>query len=260
MILKLIKSIDNFLITIFPVFYLGLTRDQSSNDRFIFGSNLINKYKKSNNLTVLDAGCGSGNFFAYLNSYNKEIDYTGIEFSLTKIGLSKFKKKNSKIHYYDLRKPWNYGEFDFVWSSEVIEHILDDNSFFQKLVISTKKDGYIIITSPHYDGYMNFAKKFDWPTIPSKVEDGGHVKIGYTENELENFSKKFNLDLIDIFFITECDDFRAKNLNNFNGGIKCLLFNLLYKVKILNYKKYVPRNQADDKLKYHCIGGVFKKK
>ena len=52
----MIKKIDKFLVKLFPKQYLGLTRAQDSNDRFIFGSEIIDKYKKNESISVLDVG------------------------------------------------------------------------------------------------------------------------------------------------------------------------------------------------------------
>ncbi len=255
----IIDTLDQIFLKLCPVLYMGLTRAQDSNDRFIFGSDMIKKFKNNNKINVLDVGCGSGNFYAYLKSLSNELNYFGIEFSENQIKSSKFKQKNFNLKDKDLRKDWFFGEFDFVWSSEVIEHIKDDNLFFQKLVKSTKKEGYIIITSPHYDSYINFANKYGWSKTPSLIEDGGHVKLGYNEEELNKFASKFNLKLIDIFFISECDDYRSKNFFKFNAGLKCYVFNFLYFLRIFNYKRYVSQIKSENKLNYFCIGAVFKK-
>ena len=138
-IFKIIDTLDQIFLKLFPVAYMGLTRAQDSNDRFIFGSDIIKKYKNNNKINVLDVGCGSGNFYAYLKFLSNQLNYLGIEFSENQIKSSKFKEKNFNLKDKDLRKEWFYGEFDFVWSSEVIEHIKDDNLFFKKLVKSTKK-------------------------------------------------------------------------------------------------------------------------
>ena len=238
---------------------MGITRSQASHDRFIFGSDIIKENKTSDNINVLDVGCGSGNFYAYLKSFFSNFTYLGIDFSTNQIKSSKFKKKNFEIAQQDLRKDWFYGEFDFVWSSEVIEHVLDDQFFFQNLVKSTKREGYIILTTPHIDSFVNFAKKFGWSTEPSKVEDGGHVRLGYNEKDIENFAKKFNLKLINTYFISECNDFRAKIFDELNAGIRCYIFNLLYFFKILRYKRYLSLEKVENKLKYYCIGAVFKR-
>lgn len=255
----IIDILDKIFLRVFPIFYMGLTRAQDANDRFIFGLNIIQKFKKNNKINILDVGCGSGNFYAYVKSISKQINYLGLEFSENQIKSSKFKQKNFKLKYTDLRKDWFYGKFDFVWSSEVIEHIKDDNLFFQKLVKSTNKDGYIMITSPYYHSYMNFADKYGWSKVPSPVEDGGHVKLGYDEEEIINFAKKNNLTLVDTYFISECDNHRAKNIFNFNAGLKCYMFNILYFCKFLRYKKYENQRNVKDKLKFFCIGAVFKK-
>ena len=148
MILSNLKKIlDKTFLNIFPKLYLGLTRAQDSNDRFIFGHDIIKDKLKSNNINVLDAGCGGGNFYYYLKSRFSKFEYLGLEFDNQKIKSETYKKDNFKIISHDLRKGWSFGEFDFVWSSEVIEHILDDQLFFQNLVNSTIKDGYIVYTS-----------------------------------------------------------------------------------------------------------------
>ena len=130
----LIKNFEKIFIKFCPTLYLGLTRAQDSNDRFLFGSNFIKKNSNSNDIKILDVGCGSGNFYAYVKSLFPEIKYTGLDFDSEKMELKKFKNDNFKIISHDLRKDWFYGEFDFVWSSEVIEHLFDDQSFFQNMV------------------------------------------------------------------------------------------------------------------------------
>ena len=134
------REIEKILLKYIPKFYLGLTRAQDSNDRFIFGSDFIEINKKNNNISVLDVGCGGGNFFSYVNSVAKNSKYLGIDFDYDKMKKNKFEDyDNFKIIYQDLRTDWYYDKHDFVWSSEVIEHLFDDQKFFEKLVKSTKK-------------------------------------------------------------------------------------------------------------------------
>ena len=260
LIYKIVDLVDKVFLKVCPIFYMSLTRAQDSNDRFIFGLNIIkNLSNKLNSIDVLDVGCGSGNFYIYLNSYFKNMNYLGIDFNINQIKSSKIKKKNFKIINQDLREKWFFKKFDFVWSSEVIEHILDDNNFFENLVRSTKSGGYIIITSPHLDSYIHFADKFSWSKKTSPIEDGGHVKLGYSVDEIKNFSKNFNLNLKEIYFITECDDYRAKNIASFNAGLRCYIFNILYLIRYYKYKKYMSLSKCDDRLRYYCIGAIFQK-
>ena len=253
------KIIDKIFLNISPKLYMGLTRPQDSNDRFLFGADIIKNRLNSKNINVLDAGCGGGNFYIYLKSNFPKFKYLGIEYNNQKIKSQKYQEDNFQIISHDLRKEWSFGEFDCVWSSEVIEHILDDQSFFQNLIKSTKKEGYIILTTPYTESYIKFANKFGWSIEPSKIEDGGHVRLGYDENDLNYLANKYNLKLINIYFITECSDFRAKNIFKMNKGLFCYIFNILYYLKILNYKRYISSNANEDKLKYLSIAAVFQK-
>ncbi len=239
---------------------MGLTRAQDSHDRFIFGSDIIKINQNSENIDILDVGCGSGNFYTYIKKYFSSHKYLGIDFDASHIKSSKFNEKDFKIVSQDLREDWHFGEFDFVWSSEVIEHIMDDQSFFNKLVRSTKKNGHIIITTPYINSIQNFSIKYPWHAYVSETENGEHVRQGYSENDFYNFAKIHNLELKNIYFITECDDFRVKNLFKINNGIRCYIFNLLYFFKVLRYKRYSSVKEVENKLKYYCIGVIFKKK
>ena len=134
------KTIESFLLNFCPKLYLGLTRAQDSNERYLFGLEMIKRrHNKKVSISVLDVGCGSGNFFAYLNDYFSGLKYQGIDFNINKIALKKFDKSNFDIIEKDLRKDWFFGEHDFVWCSETIEHIMDDQLFFKKLSKSIKK-------------------------------------------------------------------------------------------------------------------------
>jgi|TARA_B110000003_G_scaffold93495_1_gene95630 SAM-dependent methyltransferase len=254
------RFIDIILLKFFPKFYLGLTRAQDSNDRFLFGSNFIKKNKKENNISVLDVGCGGGNFFAYVKSTAKNANYVGIDFDYEKMKENKFNRFNNfKIISQDLRKDWFFEKFDFVWSSEVIEHLFDDQNFFRKLVKSTKKDGYILITTPYYDSYLSFANKFGWSVKPSEEEIVGHVRLGYNEDDLKKLADQNNLKLENIYFISECDNFRAKNIFRMNNGLFCYFFNILYNLKILKYKRYNLDDDSINKINFFSIAAVYKK-
>ena len=81
-------GIEKILLKFFPKLYFGLTRAQDSNDRYLFGFNLIKKNIKDNP-SVLDVGCGSGNFYSYVNSISKNVNYTGIDFDYEKMSKKK---------------------------------------------------------------------------------------------------------------------------------------------------------------------------
>ena len=72
-ILFIFNIIENFFLKVCPIIYMGLTRAQDSHDRFIFGSDIIKLNKNSDNLNILDVGCGSGNFYTTLVGYLRSL-------------------------------------------------------------------------------------------------------------------------------------------------------------------------------------------
>ena len=253
------RIIEKILLNFFPKLYLGLTRAQDSNDRYLFGFNLIKKIHKKD-FNILDVGCGSGNFYAYVNSISEKIHYTGIDFDYEKISKKKFyRKENFKIISKDLRESWDLNEYDIVWSSEVIEHLFDDKKFFNQLVKYTKKNGHIIITTPYLESYLSNANKYGWSVEPSKEEIVGHVKLGYTEKDLVKFGVENNLKLVDIYFISECNNFRSKYFFKLNNGLLCYIFNILYYIGILNFKRFSSNREKINKLNYFSIAAVYQK-
>jgi len=257
---KIKKVIDGIILKLCPIIYMGLTRAQDSHDRFLFGCEVIKNKSKSENIQVIDVGCGSGNFYIYLRAAFPNCNYLGVDFDIKKISSQKYKDDKFKIVERDLRKELSTGKFDFVWSSEVIEHIIDDQFFFKNLVNSVKDDGYIILTAPSLTGIKYFYNKFKWSLQVSKIEDGGHVKLGYDENELKLLAEKNNLELLDIYYITECNDFRAKNIGKINNGFYCYFFNILYFLKFFNFKRFKNKKNILVELNYLSIGAVFKKR
>jgi hypothetical protein len=65
--------------------------------------------------------------------------------------------------------------------------------------------------------------------------------------------------LENIFFISECDNFRAKNIFRMNNGLFCYFFNILYNLKILNYKKFNVDKNLINKINYLSIAAIYKK-
>lgn len=109
----------------------------------------IQSYDNKKNITILDLGCGRGWLSNLLSSYGK---VTGIE--PVKPVINHAKKLFPTIEFLvgtsktilDSKR----NSFDFVVSSEVIEHIPDDekDSFIEDIAELLKKDGFLILTTP----------------------------------------------------------------------------------------------------------------
>ncbi|MAT44344.1 MAG: hypothetical protein CL609_18585 [Anaerolineaceae bacterium] len=103
------------------------------------------------NKIVLDAGCGSGYGSDYMAKNGADFVY-GIDISEKAIEFNKFnfKKDNLIFKTMDLSNITEFEAetFDFIFSSNALEHILDVNHFFYTASNLLKPDGIIMIAVP----------------------------------------------------------------------------------------------------------------
>ena len=107
------------------------------------------------NLEHLDIGCGNGFITKIINKFFKKT--TGIDLSNEGIKLAKRKSKKFKnLNFLNIgpeiliKKQIKY---DVITAIEVIEHQYDPFKFMNDLEKLSKKNGYVLITTP-YHGYI----------------------------------------------------------------------------------------------------------
>jgi SAM-dependent methyltransferase len=146
---------------------------------------------------LIDIGCGSGAFTigAALQGYNA-------------LGLS-WDERNQKVaaeraricradtarfELLDARRLHERcdlsAQFDIAICFEVIEHILDDRKLMRDISMCLKPGGRLLLTTPN-SYYRSITGEDDGPF--STVEDGGHVRKGYTKEELRKLCEESGL-------------------------------------------------------------------
>ena len=87
------------------------------------------------------------------------------------------------------------GLFDQIICTEVIEHILNGKKLISDLSDLLKPRGKLLLTTPfkHY-------KPLIGDTL-SELEDGGHVRWGYTHEEIEKLLNEAGIEVIERSFI-----------------------------------------------------------
>lgn len=92
---------------------------------------MINKYmaKKSNAVSMLELGCGTGSFgIALIKQFNKKIEYTGVDISDSALRLATNNAKKASVDDMKFVKgdcfnlPFKEETFDIAWSQGLIEH------------------------------------------------------------------------------------------------------------------------------------------
>lgn len=167
-------------------------------------------------IRTLDAGCGSGALtLGAARLGNQAVGLSFDEDNNTKatnraklLGLS-----NVTFVTLDLRQLENYigqlGLFDQVISTETIEHIIDDAKLIRDLAKVVKPGGKLFLTTP-FEGSLGLWRDRVPSTPP--VEDGGHVRWGYTHDQLRRLLSDNGFTVIQEDFITGYVSQRLTNL------------------------------------------------
>ncbi len=134
---------------------------------------------------TLDAGCGSGAITILAARLGN--DALGLTFSAGDAALAADRARlvgvtSAQFKVLDLRELGpavpELGVFDQIIACEVIEHLRDSAGLLANLSALLKPGGRLLLTTPYLNHHPVFGEKV------SETEDGGHVRFGYTHEEL----------------------------------------------------------------------------
>jgi len=150
--------------------------------------NAVVKYIGKN---ILDIGSGEGIFLEYLQNRNNGIN------SLSALEISSFaiergKKRNPSVSYYlgsaDEVYPFLSDEFDTLFMTDVIEHLVDVDEALSESNRVLKKNGILIILTPTFNWLKKmiiaafFWEKFFYPNNP-------HIRF-FTKKSMDSIMQK----------------------------------------------------------------------
>ena len=126
--------------------------------------------------SILDLGCGPGQFAEFLVEANMDVSYVGLDFS--SVAIQQAKNRCPQFSFYretlPLKSYSQFGNPDVLICTEVLEHVEND----LELLASYPKGKYLIITVPNFDSF-------------------GHVRYFITKDEvLERYSHIFEEPVI----------------------------------------------------------------
>lgn len=111
------------------------------------------------NITILDFGCGQGAILEELKKINPDARYIGLDVSGT--ALEKAKKRLPGVEFHLIvdgeKLPLGDRIVDFIFSSEVIEHIYDTENAFSEMTRILKPGGQVLLTTPYHGFLKNLA-------------------------------------------------------------------------------------------------------
>ncbi|MBD0320348.1 MAG: class I SAM-dependent methyltransferase [Gemmatimonadetes bacterium] len=173
----------------------------------------LRRHLRGGAVDTFDAGCGSGAFTLYAASVgNRAVGMSFDEANQRKaeerariLGLP-----GARFVVGDLRALRDYpqalGPFDQVICCETIEHILDDGRLVADLAALLRPGGRLLLTTPyrHYRPLRGDRV--------SEVEDGGHVRWGYTHDELRALFAPHGLEVVAEEYVTGAVTQKLMNL------------------------------------------------
>jgi len=145
----------------------------------------LKKYlKNKNNINVLDAGSGFGQYSYFLSSFNKTWKVKGVDVKQEQIDdcnsfFQKLGKKNVSFEYADLTQFCEENKYDMILCIDVMEHIENDTQVFKNFYASLKPQGVAVISTPSDMGGSD-AHDDDDSFI------GEHVRNGYSVEDIKN--------------------------------------------------------------------------
>lgn len=126
------------------------------------------------NKKVFEIGCGTGDL---LYSLKPKYGY-GMDISQKMVELSKSKyKKNTNLKF---STAWPNEKFDYIFMSDVIEHLENPGDVFNNAERLMRKDTVLVNTmaNPLWEPLLMFWERRGW-----KMEEGKHKRISYEEIE-----------------------------------------------------------------------------
>jgi len=150
---------------------------------------VIKKLSFENTHRLLDAGCGRALFTFFLSKFFPEAKITGIDINTDQLKINtqiaeKRSYPNCAFKDGDVTKLDPSGEWDFILSTDNLEHLKEDekqcNVFFNAL----KPKGYLLIHTPHYTRNLFGIR------VTNFMEIEGHVRPGYTLPGLKEMLQK----------------------------------------------------------------------
>jgi 2-polyprenyl-6-hydroxyphenyl methylase/3-demethylubiquinone-9 3-methyltransferase len=106
---------------------------------------------------ILDAGCGSGEFAAFLRKSGFEV--TAIDLSSDVIAAASAAHPGIRFLVGSLEDRLDLadGEFDAIWHTEVLEHLFDVHACLSELNRVLRQGGLLLLTTPYHGWLKNLV-------------------------------------------------------------------------------------------------------
>jgi len=189
------------LLRIFGWRFLLVTGDTTVLDRWLW----LRRGLQPGGVRTFDAGCGNGAFSIYAAhtgnrvvaaSFSAEEQHDARERAAT-LGIT-----GIDFRQIDLRELARHrealGTFDQIICLETIEHLTDDAGLVGSLAAMLEPGGRLLLSTPFAEHRPLYTEERE----PSPVEDGSHVRYGYSQEQLAALASGAGLEAREGAFVS----------------------------------------------------------
>jgi len=175
----------------------------------------LRRHLRKGNVRTFDAGCGNGVFSIYaalagntvvaasFSSREQEDARRRAEF----VGASGIDFRTLDLRELEIHRE-SLGHFDQIICFETIEHVTDDAGLVMSLASMLRPGGQLLLSTP-FDGHHPLYTE---ERHPGAVEDGSHVRYGYSQQGLRDIARGAGLDVAGESFISGAVSQKLTNL------------------------------------------------
>lgn len=159
----------------------------SSNDQFIFYEEVIGLLKKIDHdysdIEVADFGCGIGGLLEAFQKLYPSNKLFGYDFSTEAIRIAKTNMPNASFAVCDFMEEQLNKNFDIIFCTEVLEHMLNPKEFIRNISKNIKEKGLMIFTVPDgrqdtFYGHINFWSPESWLIFLEEIFPSENIEVG----------------------------------------------------------------------------------
>lgn len=121
-----------------------------------------------NNSTILDVGCGFGDFYTYLKFCKIKCKYSGVDINENFIEIAKKINPDGNFIVKDIQKETNVKKYDWVVASGITNHAANYNHLKEmlKIMLSVSKKGVMM---DFISNYVDYKEKEIFYASPEKM-------------------------------------------------------------------------------------------
>jgi SAM-dependent methyltransferase len=175
----------------------------------------LRRHLRRGGVRTFDAGCGNGVFSIYAARAGNEVvaaSFSPREQADARRRAGIVGVEGIDFRTIDLRELQEHldslGDYDQIICFETIEHLTDDERLVRLLAGMLRPGGRLLLTTPFDAHHPLYTEESD----PSSVEDGSHVRFGYSQQRLREIAQAAGLEVESEAFISGVVSQKLTNL------------------------------------------------